>query len=159
MRQSPENYIAKEAVKVWRITALIPTLLLWILLILFTFLAGKFSIPVWVVLISWAVVGVETYISIFLVPAIKWRRWRYQVFEQEIDIQHGILIIKRTLVPMIRVQHVDTKQGPILKRFKLATVTISTAATTHEIPALHEEEASDLRDKISQLARVDEDDI
>ncbi|WP_175486849.1 PH domain-containing protein [Sediminibacillus halophilus] len=159
MRQPPENFIAKEAVKVWRITALIPTVILWIVLIVLTFLAGKFSIPVWVVLIAWAVMAVDTYVTGFLIPAIKWRRWRYQVFEQEIDIQHGIFIIKRTLVPMIRVQHVDTKQGPLLKRFKLATVTISTAATTHEIPALLEEEASDLRDKISQLARVDEDDV
>lgn len=28
--------------------------------------------------------------------------------EQEIELQHGVFIIKRTLVPMIRVQHVDT---------------------------------------------------
>ncbi len=159
VRQPPENFIAKEAVKVWRITALIPTVILWIVLIVLTFFAGKFSIPIWVVLVAWAVMAVDTYITVYLIPAIKWRRWRYQVFEQEIDIQHGILIIKRTLVPMIRVQHVDTKQGPLLKRFKLATVTISTAATTHEIPALLEEEASALRDKISRLARVDEDDV
>ncbi len=60
---------------------------------------------------------------------------------------------------MIRVQHVETKQGPILKYFNLASVSISTAATTHEIPALSNEIASDLRDKISTLAKVDEDDV
>ncbi|HLS67353.1 MAG TPA: PH domain-containing protein, partial [Pseudogracilibacillus sp.] len=64
-----------------------------------------------------------------------------------------------TIIPMIRVQHVDTKQGPILKRYSLATVSISTAATVHEIPALNEAEASVIRDRISVLARVDEDDI
>jgi len=36
---------------------------------------------------------------------------------------------------------------------------ISTAATTHQIPALTDEDASDLRDRISTLARVDEDDV
>src|SRR5699024_360874 len=76
-----------------------------------------------------------------------------------IYIQHGILVVSRILVPMIRVQHVDTKQGPILRKFNLASVTISTAATTHEIPALIEADASALRDRISTLARVDEDDV
>lgn len=43
--------------------------------------------------------------------------------------------------------------------YKLATVSISTAATTHEIPALYEEDATSLRDRISNLAMVDEDDV
>src|SRR5699024_12755787 len=101
----------------------------------------------------------DTYLLVFFVPKRVWRRWRYDLFEKAIYIQHGILIMSRTLVPMIRVQHVDTQQGPILKRFQLASVTISTAATTHEIPALSDEDASDLRDRISALARVDEDDV
>nr|WP_077625230.1 PH domain-containing protein [Sediminibacillus massiliensis] len=159
MRQPPRNYIAKDAVKVWRIAASLPFILLWAAVIALSFLAQRFSLPLWAVLTAWGVVVLATYLVVVLIPSIKWRRWRYEVFEQEIDIQHGIIIIQRTLVPMIRVQHVDTKQGPILKYFKLATVTISTAATTHEIPALAEEEASDLRDKISRLARVDEDDV
>ncbi|WP_425440947.1 PH domain-containing protein [Sediminibacillus albus] len=143
----------------WKISALIPITVFWLVLIGLTFMAGRFSVPLWTVLIGWAVMATATYLSVFLIPAIKWRRWRYEVFEQEIDVQHGIFIVQRTLVPMIRVQHVDTKQGPILKHFKLATVTVSTAATTHEIPALLEEEASELRDRISRLARVDEDDV
>jgi len=53
--------------------------------------------------------------------------------------------VKRTLIPMIRVQHVDSSQGPLLKKYRLASVTISTAATVHEIPALDEEEAEELR--------------
>src|SRR5690625_4133684 len=103
--------------------------------------------------------GIPTYLFVTSLPKLLWRRWSYEIFDQEIYIQHGILIMSRTLVPMIRVQHVDTQQGPILKRFQLASVTISTAATTHEIPALSDEDASDLRDRISALARVDEDDV
>lgn len=107
-----------------------------------------------------AIIGlILTYFFVFLIPKLRYRRWRYEIFEQEIYIQHGILIQTRTIIPMIRVQHVDTKQGPILKKYKLATVSISTAATTHEIPALVDEDASDLRDRISTLARVEEDDV
>lgn len=56
-------------------------------------------------------------------------------------------------------QHVDTHQGPILRKYKLATVTVSTAATVHEIPALDLEEAEELRFFISNLARVAVDDV
>ncbi|GAK11169.1 PH domain-containing protein [Geomicrobium sp. JCM 19039] len=94
-----------------------------------------------------------------VIPAVRWRRWRYEVHDEEIDFQYGVFIIRRTLVPMNRVQHVDTEQGPIYRHYKLSAVSISTAATIHQIPALTEEVASDLRDQIAVLAQTaDEDD-
>lgn len=159
MREQPQYKIAKDAVNVWRIHAGIFMAVLWIAiltLIVFTviyensYLYGMFAV----------IVGlISLFFFVAFIPALRYRRWRYEIFDQEIYIQHGILIRTRTLVPMIRVQHVDTEQGPILKKFCLATVSISTAATTHYIPALPEEAASRLRDQISTLARVDEDDV
>ncbi|RDW17167.1 hypothetical protein CWR48_14695 [Oceanobacillus arenosus] len=159
MRKPPKNTIAADAMKAWRITALIYEVIFWIAIILFAIVTYYFELPYWYVLIAVIIGIISTYLSVFVLPKVRFRRWRYEIFEQEIYIQHGILITSRTLVPMIRVQHVDTKQGPILKKYQLASVTISTAATTHEIPALLEENASELRDRISALARVDEDDV
>ena len=67
--------------------------------------------------------------------------------------------MKRTLIPMVRVQHVDTEQGPILRKYKLANISISSAATTHTIPLLELKDADMLRMKISDLARVAEEDV
>ncbi|SIS47885.1 PH domain-containing protein [Salimicrobium flavidum] len=159
MRQSPAHHIERSAISAWRWTAII---FLFIPLIL---IAGSiasyiyWSWPGWVIALAVVLFLIDLLLSVYLIPVLRWRRWRYEVFEQEIYIQRGILIRRRTIIPMLRVQHVDTKQGPILKRFSLATVTVSTAATTHEIPALSDSEASALRDRISQLARVDEDDV
>lgn len=97
--------------------------------------------------------------GIWLIPKIRHRIWRYEVFENEIEIQHGLIRVTRVIVPMVRVQHVDTSQGPLLRRYRLASVQISTAATVHDIPALELEEADELRDYISRLARVTEDDV
>ena len=44
---------------------------------------------------------------------------------------------------MIRVQHVDTEQGPILKNYNLANISISSAATVHTIPMLELKSISD----------------
>jgi len=159
MRKPPINRIALEVIKAWKIIAAIYVSILWILTISIIVLYFIFDLPYWLIIISIVISGLSTYLFVTLLPKLRWRRWRYEIFDQEIYIQHGILIMSRTLVPMIRVQHVDTKQGPILKRFKLASITISTAATTHEIPALLEHDASELRDRISTLARVSEDDV
>lgn len=159
MRKPPEFTISKDAIKAWRITALIWEVIAWLLTIVGVILHFVIEFPLWIVLIAGGLSAISTYLFVYLLPRLRWKRWRYEVFEQEIYIQHGIMIVSRTLIPMIRVQHVETEQGPILKRFNLASVSISTAATTHEIPALSNEVASDLRDRISALARVDEDDV
>jgi len=159
VRQQPANYIALEAVKAWRIAASIYIIGYFLLVIATTILAYIYDFSYLYSVISFGVGLVLVYVFIYLLPKLRYRRWRYEIFEQEIYIQRGILIMKRTIIPMIRVQHVDTEQGPILKRYSLATVQISTAATTHLIPALREEDASDLRDRISTLARVEEDDV
>ncbi|WP_152656934.1 PH domain-containing protein [Oceanobacillus sp. CFH 90083] len=160
MREQPNVKIATDAIKAWQLTAhiyglifLLITIGAFVAYIIFDFL------PIWIVFIAAGLTMLEWIITAFIIPKLRWRRWRYQVYDQEIYIQHGILIVTRTIVPMIRVQHVDTQQGPILKKYKLATLEISTAATTHQIPALPEEDASDLRDQISELARVEQDDV
>lgn len=159
MLAEPQNRISERALTVWRITALIATMIFALLtggLIVFIVL---FDWPVFIALIAVLLLIVFAYTTIYLIPLIRWRRWRYEVREQEIELQHGVLFITRTLVPMVRVQHVDTKQGPLLRKYQLATVTISTAATVHEIPALPVEEAEELRVYISQLARVADEDV
>src|SRR5690625_1780876 len=161
MREQPRHFIAKDAIKVWRISAAFTLFIIWVIIIgaYCTLAYFFFDIQFLYIGISILIFAILTYFFIYLIPKLRYRRWRYEIFEQEIYIQRGILIMKRTIIPMIRVQHVDTKQGPILKQYRLATVTISTAATVHEIPALTDKDASDLRDRISVLARVDEDDV
>ncbi|GGM19170.1 UPF0699 transmembrane protein YdbS [Paraliobacillus quinghaiensis] len=159
MRQSPNERIAEDAIKAWKLLAILMAIIPFLLTLTLFILAYIFTFSYWYGIGLLAITLAEGIITIFIIPKLRWRRWRYQIYDQEIYIQHGILIVNRTLVPMIRVQHVDTKQGPILKKYGLASLTISTAATTHEIPALLEDEAYALRDQISELARVEQDDV
>lgn len=115
--------------------------------------------PWWIYALEAVLLLVIGYLIVILFPKVRWMRWRYEVRESEIELQHGLFIVKRTLIPMVRVQHVDTSQGPILRKYGLAEISISTAATVHTIPALIMDEADDLRGRISVLARVAEDDV
>ena len=85
------------------------------------------------------------------VPALRWRRWRWDVRDEGIDIQHGTLAISRTLVPWMRVQHVDTRRGLFEQSFGLSTVVVHTAAGGHTIPLLRQADAEQLRERIAGL--------
>lgn len=159
MDTQPKNRISVKGLKVWRLYGMIETAIIALIAIGAGVLTYIFDWPSWLYLIYIAFPVLFGFLFIYLFPKIRWQRWRYEVREQEIELQHGLFVIKRTLVPMVRVQHVDTEQGPILRKYNLAEISISTAATTHTIPALVTEEADDLRARISVLARVAEDDV
>jgi uncharacterized protein len=94
---------------------------------------------------------------VFVLPPLLWRRWRYEIRPLEVDLQRGLVRVTRTLVPMARVQHVDTRRGPLQRRLGLSTVVFYTAAGPNEIPQLAQETAAEVRDRISELAMsVDE---
>ena len=159
MRKQPLNQISEKGLKVWRLYGMIQTAFILLLAIGVGVLTYIFEWPWWIYAIASAVVILFGYFFIYLFPKVRWMRWRYEVRESEIELQHGIFIVKRTLIPMVRVQHVDTAQGPILRKYDLSEITISTAATNHTIPALVAEEADEMRGRISVLARVAEDDV
>ena len=100
------------------------------------------------------VVGVALAI---VLPGVRWRRWRYEVRAEELDLRHGLLTVKRTLVPIRRVQHVDTSSGALQGMFDLASVSVHTAAGETEIPALTRGEAEAVRRRIGELARTRDD--
>ena len=159
MLSQPHKRISERALTVWRITGFIITFFLLFFLGGVMTIIVLFDWPAWIGIVAIIFFLLTASIVIFLVPHLRWKHWRYEVREQEIEIQRGIFVIKSTLVPMVRVQHVDTEQGPLLRKYNLATVTISTAATVHGIPALDVEEAEEMRHAISRLARVADEDV
>lgn len=113
----------------------------------------------WVITVSSLLFFTLWILSIVLFPYLTWKNWRYAIDEKEIDLKRGVIVKNRTLIPLSRVQHVDTRQGPMLRWYNLASVTISTAATTHEIPALDAVLADRVRNQISTYARLAEEDV
>lgn len=157
--EEPEKRISKKALTVWRISGVIGSAFLWLLIIGASILIVMKQWPLWILFILIAVGVFEVLAVVIALPNMRWKRWKYEVREQEIELQRGVFIIRRTLIPMTRVQHVDTEQGPLLRKYGLGAIKISTAATVHEIPAVEIEEAEEMRKVISALARVAEEDV
>lgn len=148
-----ENVLSQRAIFVWRIYEVIRLLIFSLIYMFFSFFVPTWV--VWVLVFLWIV---DAILFVFFVPRWKWGRWRYMIRDREIELEHGVWIRKRTLIPLHRVQHVDTKQGPLARKYRLASIYIYTAATAHEIPFLDEQEAEKLRYYISSLVKEDEHD-
>lgn len=159
MKTEPEQRIPRTAVNAWRISGILVSFIFWIIPLALWFFDTNGAIDLWIYITVIGFVLVITLLFGFLIPHFRWKRWRYDINEHEIDLQHGLFIVQRTLVPVNRVQHVDTRQGPILRNYHLSNVAISTAATTHQIPALTEETANAVRDQISRLALKAKEDV
>jgi uncharacterized protein len=115
------------------------------------------GIPGWVEpLLRWGSIAAAA-IGVTAIPVLRWRHWRYEVREEELDLLRGALVVTRTLIPMVRVQHVDTRRTFVSNLFELRSVVIHTAAGSHQIPALRSGEAAAIRDQIALLARQPDD--
>jgi uncharacterized protein len=148
----PTRRLAHNARWRWRIQQV----LFWlVVLVVALIVAGQVDVG-WVSTLSkLPLVGLV--LGTAFVPELRWRRWRWEVREHEIDIRRGTVAVTRTLVPMLRVQHVDTKRDLLQQLLGLATVVFHTAAGANEIPALTVFEAGVVRDRIAALAKTADD--
>ena len=147
----PAQRLAPQARWAWRLSWAASWL---VALVVFGMAAGDLPGP-WYG-IGMAALAVVLVAGTIVVPELRWRRWRWEVREHEIDLQRGILVVRRTLIPMARVQHVETERGLIGQALGLATVEIHTAAGSHEIPLLRDHDAGMMRARIAELARTDD---
>ena len=74
-----------------------------------------FHWPEWIVIITTCLAIISLPFELYWAPMWRYRIWRYKINETSIQIQKGILFKRKILIPMGKVQHIDAKQGPILK--------------------------------------------
>jgi uncharacterized protein len=113
--------------------------------------------PGWIPTAIRVAVALIAVAGLVLEPQRRWRNWRYELRDDEIDLRRGILVITRTLIPTIRVQHVDTKRTWLADQLGLRSVVIHTAGGSHTIPALAPATAGEIRDRIARLAQRPDD--
>ena len=144
-----------SAVTLWRIGGGISTVVWSIFISLATVLAIYVLDGHWKAVVAGAIalIFANAILRVAVIPPIRYHRWRYQLRADQLFLQRGWLVIRHTLIPLARVQNVDTVQGPIARRFGLWSVVVFTAANAQSIPALSKEQADRLRENIAELAR------
>lgn len=161
MKDLPSGRLDRRILTSWRVEGAIGALFLALFITVPVFVARAVfpDMPFWPLVVGLALPVAWLILFVVVIPPIRYSRWRFEVDEEEIDLVRGLIIISRTIIPLVRVQHVDTSRGPILRWLGLANVTVATAAGNHTIPALSLEEADSLRDRIARWAREAKEDV
>ena len=105
-----------------------------------------------------AVVAALAFVALLLLPQRRYRAWAYDEGADELHISRGLLVRTRTVVPFGRVQHIDIAQGPVERRYRLATLILHTAGTRGAavpLPGLDHHLAEQMRDRIRGRIRQD----
>lgn len=109
---------------------------------------GLLGVPVWPVPLLVACIGVW---AVTFAARKRWARWGWAWTGQELHVAQGWLTRSHTIVPAMRVQHIDVMQGPIERMFGVATLVLHTAGTAHSqvrLPGISRDTAEEIRDTI-----------
>ena len=93
-----------------------------------------------------------------IAPQRIYRRLRYGLTERLLQVVRGWLFHTDTIVPFVRVQHLDVTRGPLDKLFGTATLVVHTAGTRNSIvtvPGLAPGRAAEIRDIVREHIRTD----
>lgn len=164
MTEQPSEQLDPKMKTVWRIRDGATTTLIFAFALFVGAIIGLADPEMWTWVMPYCIIVAVLYVVALVVvlvilPPIRYARWRYELRSDFLDIAYGIIWRHRYVVPFIRVQNTDTKQGPVLRACGLASVTVSTAAGEMDIPGLRADIADAVRDRAAELARVAREDV
>ena len=105
-----------------------------------------------------ALIGLIGLSGILVAPDRIYRRLGYALDERLLRTVRGWLLHVDTVVPFVRVQHIDVTRGPVDKIFGTATLVVHTAGTHNSIvtlPGLSPGRAAEIREAIRSEIRAD----
>lgn len=128
--REPSQRVCRRAVTYWRVNALIGTVV-----------ATAIGVVVWILVPSWpwwataiaAVVGLWCLVELLVAPTFRYRIHRWEVDDIAVHTREGWLSLETRIAPLNRVQTVDSNQGPVMRLFRLASLTVTTASAAGPI--------------------------
>lgn len=105
---------------------------------------------------QFGLVGIGVLLALGLVWVVmSYRIWVYQIREDSLYLERGVVTHVRTIVPYVRIQHVDTSRSALERALGLSTLVVYTAGSRGadvSVPGLTPDEARDLQQRLKELA-------
>jgi hypothetical protein len=152
--EQPDLPVDPRTIAVWRWTTSFafapPAAVLLAVATIVTFVGGPIAIALWIV---WTLLLMLAPVVVWLYPPACYRHLRYRVDGTGITIRQGVVWRNQSHLPQVRIQHTDVSQGPLQRRYGVATLKLYTAGsrfTCTELPGLEYSEAVALRDRLQR---------
>jgi membrane protein YdbS with pleckstrin-like domain len=162
--REPAHQVSPRAVTYWRVSALIGAVVEWIVAIaVYVFaLPAMFEEPArpWWATALLVVALVAPLVHLLVMPQLRYRIHRWEVTPTAIHTRSGWLSIDSRVAPLSRVQTVDSTQGALMRLFKLASLTVTTASAAGPITidCLDREVARQLVHELTEITGASEGD-
>jgi membrane protein YdbS with pleckstrin-like domain len=86
---------------------------------------------------------------------LRFRLWAFQFRTDHLFLERGVYRNVETVVPYVRIQHVDTSRGPVERVLGLSTLVVYTAGSRGAdvaIPGLPAGDAEAMQSRVKELA-------
>jgi uncharacterized protein len=148
-----------RAIIVWRFTtalAFAPALAAVSIAVIATTAAqSPAAIAFW---IAWPLLLATMIVTVWRYPPARYRHLRYCVDDAGITIWDGVFWRTWSALPRLRIQHTDVSQGPLQRRYGVATLKLYTAGsrfTRIELPGLEHAVAVALGNRLQRQTNDD----
>lgn len=162
LSQAPSQPLPQAIVNVWIVRSVIGCtigVLIVVAVVIAGIVAGLPGPSAWVIATAAIVLWTLLIVTCVIIAKYRYRFTSYRIDRNVFSVQTGFMFRTLTVVPYTRVQHVETKQGPILRHFGLVSVTVSTAVDSHVIAGLEPELAHKTLDQLAGLVRLAKEDL
>jgi uncharacterized protein len=159
--REPAHQVSPRAVGFWRLSALIGALVQSVFLLAAVastyVIDGLSDVRQWLMTLC-AGLFLLLVARVIWMPPLRFRIHRWEVTDTAIHTRSGWLSREERIAPLSRVQTVDSRQGAVMRYFKLSTITVTTASAAGpiEIACLDQEVArqvvADLTEYVGQSA-------
>ncbi|MFW0784137.1 PH domain-containing protein [Gordonia sp. CPCC 206044] len=128
--REPVHQVDQRAKTMWRTAPLIPGIVLLAICVVVAALAEPVRLPA--IIVGVLTIAVTAFYAI-VVPLWRYRFHRWEISDDAVYTQSGWFVRSRVIIPIARIQIVDTAAGPIEQLLNLATLTVTTASSAGTI--------------------------
>ncbi|MFD1044822.1 PH domain-containing protein [Kibdelosporangium lantanae] len=109
----------------------------------------------WMLVVLGALVVVAG-VDLVVEPRWRYRVHRWEITEQAVYVQSGVVVREWRIAPLSRVQTVDSQRGPLQQSLGLATVIVTTASASGplKIHGLAQDDAAALVDRLTAITEA-----
>ncbi|MGB7447829.1 MAG: PH domain-containing protein [Ornithinimicrobium sp.] len=130
--REPAHYVAPEAVRYWALKSLVGAVIQWFVVTALYVFAVPDDWKVWAGPVAVALVAISI-VELAVVPQWRYRVYRWEVTDTAIYTRSGWFTREQRIAPLSRVQTVDSERGPLMRLFRLSSITVTTASAAGPI--------------------------
>lgn len=106
--------------------------------------------------LAYIVIIISQIFNCFIAPFIDIKTWYYKIDDKKIEYGQGIFTVKRTVLPISRIQQVSMDTNLLLKKLGLVKVNIMTTSNTHYLRNITIDEGEFIIENIINILHKDD---